>query len=229
MTIRIMRAWHARSLLAAIALPTLLLAAAPPVLAQTGGTCIPVSERGAREMGCFITAREVLDELPQVPLFWHLDTYPTRAAADAARGPRGTVVESLGKIWLFTIAEAEWRSTGGERVAEIGPLPLVKAGQYAAVYMEGVFKPGMASDVHRHPGAEAWYTLAGEMCVETPAGKLVQRAGDPGVIVPGGLPMELMGTGTTVRRSLVLILQDASEPRSTHAGDWTPKGLCSGR
>ena len=226
MMIWIVRSWHAGRILALITLPILILGAVPPVSAQTGGTCIPVSERGAREMGCFITAREVLDQLPQVPLFWHLDTYPTRAAADTAKGPRGTVVESLGKIWLFTIAEAGWRSTGGERIAEIGPLPLVKAKQYAAVYMEGVFKPGMASVVHRHPGAEAWYTLEGEMCVETPAGKLVQRAGDPGVMVPGGQPMELMGTGESTRRSLVLILQDASLPRSTPASDWTPKGLC---
>jgi quercetin dioxygenase-like cupin family protein len=226
MTVWIMRAWRKRTKLAAIALPSLILAAAPTVLAQTGGTCIPVDERGTREMGCFITAREVLDELPAVPLFWHLDSYPTRAAADAARGLRGTTVESLGQIWLFTIAEAGWRPTGGERIAEIGPLPLVKASQYAAVYMEGIFKPGMASEVHRHPGAEAWYTLAGEMCVETTVGKLIQRAGDPGVIVPAGLPMELIGTGTGVRRSLVLILQDASQPRSAHASDWTPEGLC---
>jgi quercetin dioxygenase-like cupin family protein len=226
MTISIMRAWRNRTRLAAIALLPLLLAAAPTASAQTGGTCIPVAERGARELGCFITARAVFDTLPAVPLFWHLDTYPTRAAADAAKGPRGTTVESLGKIWLFTIAEAGWRPAGGQRIAEIGPLPLIKARQYAAVYMEGVFKPGMASVVHRHPGAEAWYTLSGEMCVETPAGKQVQRAGDPGMIVAAGLPMELTGTGTDVRRSLVLILQDASQPRSTPASDWTPKGLC---
>jgi len=44
--------------------------------------------------------------------------------------------------------------------------------------------------------------------------------------VPAGLPMRLTGTGTVVRRSLVLILQDATKPRSTPAKDWTPKGLC---
>jgi quercetin dioxygenase-like cupin family protein len=218
--------WPKRTKLAAIAFATLILTAAPAALAQTGGTCIPVGERGTLEMGCFITAREVFDTLPEVPLFWHLDIYPTRAAADAAKSQRGTVVDSLGQIWLFTIAEAGWRPAGGQHVAEIGPLPLIKANQYAAVYMEGIFKPGMASEVHRHPGAEAWYTLAGEMCVETPNGKQVQRAGDPGVIVPAGLPMELIGTGAGIRRSLVLILQDATQPRSTHAGDWTPTGLC---
>jgi quercetin dioxygenase-like cupin family protein len=212
--------------LLAVALPLAVLITSIPAAAQTGGTCIAASERGSREMGCFITARHALEKLPGVPLFWHLDTYPTRAAAEAAKGPHGSVVESLGKTWLFTIAGSGWRPNGGERVAEIGPLPLVEAEQYAAVYMEGVFMPGMASEVHRHPGVEAWHTLAGEMCVETPQGKLVQRPGDPGVIVPGGLPMQLTGTGTGARRSLVLILQDASKPRSSHASDWTPKGLC---
>jgi hypothetical protein len=47
---------------------------------------------------------------------------PSRAEAEAARGPRGTVVEAFGKIWLYTIAEKKWRAGGGEHVATIGPL-----------------------------------------------------------------------------------------------------------
>src|SRR5215213_58717 len=112
--------------------------------AQTDGTCVPVAERAGREFGCFITARQELGRLPaSPPLYWHLDTYPTRAAADAAREPRSTVVESLGRVWLFTLAPAEWRPRGGERAARVGPLPLVDADSLAAVYMEGVFQPGM--------------------------------------------------------------------------------------
>ncbi len=207
---------------------------AVPALAQTQG-CEPIAARAGREFGCFVTAREELGKLPKEPaLYWHLDNYANRlaadrAAAESAKGPRGTVVESIGRIWLFTIAPAGWRPKSGERVAEIGPLPLVDAEQYAAVYMEGIFKPGMDSEIHRHAGAEAWYTLTGEMCLETPEGTLVQRAGDPGVIVRAGPPMRLSGIGTGIRRSLVLILQDASQPRSTVAHDWTPKGLCKGR
>ena len=45
-------------------------------------------------------------------------------------------------------------------------------------------------------------------------------------MVPGGVPMRLTGMGTGVRRSVVLILQDASQPRSIVAHDWIPKGLC---
>jgi quercetin dioxygenase-like cupin family protein len=196
--------------------------------AQTTGTCVPVAERAGRPLGCYITAREELGALPKdTSLFWHIDAFTSRASADAARGSRGTVVESLGRSWLFTIAVRNWRAPSGKHVSTIGPLPLVEADSFAAVYMEGVFEPGMQSMVHRHPGVEAWYTLDGEQCLETPHGKLVQRAGEAGVMVPGGDPMVLTGTGTGVRRSLVLILQDATKPRATPATDWVPKGLCS--
>lgn len=202
-------------------------AAGAPLRAQTDGTCVPVAERAGREYGCFITARQELGRLSaDSALFWHLHVYPTRAAAEADQGPRSTVVESLGHVWLFTIAPEEWRPRGGDWIDRIGPLPLVDADSFAAVYMEGVFRPGMQSMVHRHPGVEAWYTLEGSMCLETPEGRIEQRAGDPGVLVAGGVPMVLTGTGTGARRSVVLILQDATLPRSVHAPDWTPRGLC---
>jgi quercetin dioxygenase-like cupin family protein len=92
--------------------------------------------------------------------------------------------------------------------------------------MEGVFQLGMQSPVHRHPGVEAWYTLEGEQCLETPEGRITQRARGPGMIVPGGTPMILTGTGKGMRRSLVLILQNAAQPRSMLAPDWKPAGLC---
>ena len=195
-------------------------------MAQTAG-CEPISQRAGRELGCFITDREDLGKLPRdSALYWHIDAFTTEAAAEAARASRSTVVRSLGRVWLFTIGAEEWRPSGGARVGVVGPLPLIAADAYAAVYMEGVFQPGMQSPVHRHPGVEAWFTLEGDQCLETPQGKLVQRAGDPGVMVPGGVPMILTGTGKGVRRSLVLILQDAVQPRSMLATDWKPKGLC---
>jgi quercetin dioxygenase-like cupin family protein len=215
-----------RALAAAIAA---VAASGTPLRAQTDGTCVPVAERAGRTYGCFITARQELGRLPASPaLYWHLDTYPTRDAAQSAAAARSTVVQSLGRTWLFTIAPARWRPRGGRRVARIGPLPLMAADSVAAVYMEGVFEPGMQSMVHRHPGVEAWFTLEGSMCLETPAGRLEQRAGGPGVLVPGGTPMQLTGTGTGPRRSVVLILQDATRPRSTPAADWTPRHLCGG-
>jgi hypothetical protein len=218
--------WSVRAPVLLIAL-TAIVVAGTPLRAQWDSTCIPVAKRAGRAVGCFITAREELGRLPtDTTLYWHLDTYPTRAAAERARESRSTVVESLGRIWLFSIAPGNWRPRGGDRVARIGPLPLIEADSFAAVYMEGVFQPGMNTMVHRHPGVEAWLTLDGAQCVETPEGKQEQRAGDPGLMVRGGLPMRLTGIGTGIRRSVVLILQDATKPRSTMAADWTPLNLC---
>ena len=71
-------------------------------------------------------------------------------------------MESLGKVWLFTIREAGWRPSTGMRVAEIGPLLISSEADYTAQYMEAIFKPGMTAPAHRHSGPEAWYTLTGE-------------------------------------------------------------------
>ena len=194
---------------------------------NTGASCVPLSQRVANEFGCFITATQELGVLPSgAPIFWRIDAFPTRAAAERAKTASGTVVESLGRVWLFTIGPKTTRTSGGEHIADIGPLPVEQGARYAAQYMEAVFRPGMRSRVHRHPGPEAWYTLTGAICLETPAGRTVGVAGGQHVIVPGGPPMELTATGNEVRRSLALILHDASKPASVLATDWTPKNLC---
>ena len=190
--------------------------------------CRPVSQRTG-DVGCWIMIDAPLGQLPREPIFWHVDAYPTRADAAAAKGPRGTIVESLEKIWLFTIDVAGWRPQTGERVAQIGPLPVLPGLDHSAQYMEAIFTPGMTAPTHRHSGPEAWYTVSGETCLETPDGAMVGRAGGTQVIVPGGPPMHLTATGTETRRALVLILHDTSQPATTPADDWTPKGLCKGR
>ena len=48
----------------------------------------------------------------------------------------------------------------------------------------------------------------------------------PTALSYGLLGRGLTGTGTVVRRSVVLILQDATKPRSSPVHNWTPKGLC---
>ncbi len=191
--------------------------------------CVPVSERAGQDVGCWILASQPLGELSQPAVFWHLDAFPTRAAAESAKGPGSTVVEALGKVWLLTIGEAGWRPQAGVRVAEIGPIP-VKPGQaYTAHYMEGISNPGDVIPQHRHPGPEAWYTAAGGFCAETPGGKLEARAGK-GTVIPadtdGWSRMMLVATGAEVRRSLVLVLHQSALPWTAPVSDWTPRGLC---
>jgi quercetin dioxygenase-like cupin family protein len=196
------------------------------VVAQSvpGGTCRPVSERSA-EVGCWIIAHDPVGKLPET-VFWYLDRYPTRELADAAARSHGIVVESLGAIWLFTIEGPNWPSSSGERVARIGPLPISTGHAYQAQYMEAIFTPGMVSATHTHSGPEAWYTEAGETCLETPAGAQTGRKDGPPVIVPGGVPMHLTATGSIQRRAIVLIIHDSSLPSTALEHDWVPKGLC---
>src|SRR5262245_3569740 len=76
------------------------------------GCSTHISERKT-ETGCDTTAETPLGVLPSGSLFWHVYSYPSRAAAEAARGPRRTIAESFGKQWLFTIAEESWHPAGG--------------------------------------------------------------------------------------------------------------------
>jgi quercetin dioxygenase-like cupin family protein len=191
-----------------------------------GDPCKPASQR-TQDVGCWILADDPVGRFSSSEVFWYLDTYATRAAAEADKGPQGIVVESLGKIWLMTIEKENWKPAHGTRTAEVGPIPITEGEKYSAQLMEADFLPGMMAPEHIHSGPEAWFTVAGETCLETSDGRVqTERAGGPPVIVPAGLSMHLTATGTEERRSLVLILHDSSKPPTTMVHDWTAKGLC---
>ena len=195
-------------------------------VAVPGDMCKPVSER-TQQIGCWILADDSVGQLTKPQVFWHLDTYPTRTAAEADKGPQGVVVESFGKVWLMTIADDLWRSAHGNRVAEIGPLPILAGEKYSAQLMEAIFTLGMTAAAHIHSGPEAWYAVGGETCLETSDGRMqIGRPGEPAVIVPMGMAMHLTAIGADERRSIVLILHQSSKPATTMVHDWTPKGLC---
>ena len=222
-----------RLMLGAAVVGLLVMMRTGPTVGQTNSLrgppgCIPVSERNM-ELGCYIVAAETLGEVPATPLYWNIASYPTRRAADAAKGARATVVEALDQIWLMTIAEAGYRPSGGGPVAEVGPLTTKPGTKYTATYMQGIMMPGADTPVHYHAGPEALYTLAGEECMETTEGKFVSRPGGTPIIVPAETSHKLTITGSTQRRSLALILADSSQPlmlMGAHDHSWTPKGLC---
>jgi len=203
-----------------------------PLQAQTGslpsfGICKPATERHT-DVGCWILADEPQGKIDQAQTYWHIDAYRTRADAERARGAHATVVEAFGKVWLLTVAKRGWRpSPAGNHVEDVGPLPVKAGEQYSALFMEAVLTPGMTSAIHVHSGPEAWHTIAGETCLETPSGKVVGRAGAPGIVIPGGPPMLLTATGNETRRALVLILHASSQAPTSVVSDWSPKGLCS--
>ena len=96
------------------------------------------------------------------------------------------------------------------------PLPVDATTDYTAVYMEAIFDPGTTAAIHSHSGPEAFYTLTGETCLETPDGVLTGRADGPVVIVPGGPPMLLTATVPIRRRGVVLILHDSITTGDDH-------------
>src|ERR1700737_452414 len=75
--------------------------------------CKPVSQRTS-EVGCWIIAQAPVGQLRASQTFWHLDAYPSRDSAEAAKGTKGTIVDPLGKIWLPAIASADSRPSGGD-------------------------------------------------------------------------------------------------------------------
>jgi quercetin dioxygenase-like cupin family protein len=211
--------------LAALSTAAALFAGAGPALAQATSRPCPAEEAVADAPGpaCSV-GREDLAPLEFDQAYWHLDTYPTRVAAQKVG--RGTVVEAFGKVWLFTIADKAWRAPGGAFVAAVGPLAVKSGESYAADYLRSTFAPGMTAPVHMHSGPEAFYALGGETCLETPDG--AQRASGPGhaLTVRAGPPMLLMATGSETRRGFALVLHDAAMAPTTMVHDWAPKGLC---
>ena len=194
-------------------------------MAQQGTlvSCKPAEERTQPE-GCWILANKPLGKLPAV-VFWTLDVYPTQESAEKAGTSRSKVVQALGRIWLFTVGEKPALAPRALRITAIGPLPVHPDEPYTAQWMESILQPGSVSRTHTHAGPEAFYTEAGEACLETPEGKQVGHRGTD-VVIPGGTPMELVATGGVVRRGITLILYSSGQPATTLVADWRSTGLC---
>jgi hypothetical protein len=181
-------------------------------------------DRKPDRFGCTILARRTVKDLPKGPLFWYLVSFPTLTAAQAAAGPSSVVATAEGRHWVFTIAPDDGGPWRGQLVAQVGPLELPQMQAYTIEAAVAVLPPGSRSRVHTHAGPEAWYMLAGEQCVETPAG--ARRAGPgQGLTQAGFTPMQLVVTGNVVRHALVVVVHDANQGFGSPS-PWQPKGLC---
>jgi quercetin dioxygenase-like cupin family protein len=191
----------------------------------TGVACddVPVGQKRP-EFGCFNIATEVGLHFTEPEVYWHLRTFSTRAAAEARKSTTGIVVEEDGRVWLSEFGRRSLILTGGQPVTVVGPLMLPPAKSYTAVLSYAVMRPGDRSRVHTHPGPEGWYMIVGEQCLETPAGADHAKAGGTMTVQPN-VPMELSITGTVLRKSMVLVIHDSSQPRGVPS-QWNPTGAC---
>src|SRR4051812_34681368 len=188
--------------------------------------CVDVPAGGKRpEFGCFNVGVATGLRFSRAPVYWHLRAFPSRNAAEAAKSATGIVVEEGGRAWLSEFGPRNVAPRGGEAIAVVGPMRLPAARSYSAVLSYAVMRPGDNSRVHTHPGPEGWYVLAGEQCLETPAGAHRARAGET-MTVPANIPMELNVTGTTLRRAFALVIHDSAQARGIPS-DWKPSGACS--
>jgi len=162
-------------------------------------------------------AERVLAELPVGELHWRIEVFPTLAEAQAAAGPTALTAEVSGRSYLFTLAAHGERTPGGAFVAEIGPVPRVHATRYLLRINHAHAPPGAATTVHRHPGSEAFYVIAGQLSQRTEHGVARVDAGDAMNGHAPGMVMQLRSTGTAPLDQIVLFVVDPDRPFSSPA------------
>ncbi len=88
-------------------------------------------------------AQMKVKQLPQGPLYWRIENFPTLDQAKAAAGEYrwnpdtvsyegwpSLTAEVAGRAWLFTLGPQGAATSGGTKVAEIGPVPPISAPEY---------------------------------------------------------------------------------------------------
>lgn len=162
-------------------------------------------------------AEKRIGTLPPGPLFWRIENFRTTDEAQRSAGPMALVAEARGKVWLFTLGPAGGASPGGTKVAEVGPVPEVKAPEYLLRVNEASGPPGSVSPVHTHPGSEVFYVLAGETSQRTPHGVARVSAGTAMAGHGADVPMQVSSSGSADLHSLVMFVVDATRPFSSPA------------
>lgn len=223
------RSANQRGFVAALMTICLAACAAPshsprPHAPLTEVSCEPANGRQG-QLGCWVLGSSPISAAAGSPVYWHVYEFSSQAAAERARDAQSTVVPAYGRIWLMAVAVENWSASGGRRVARVGPLQPLSSAPHSASYMEATFTHGMRSRIHTHPGPEAWVVLEGAQCLETPEGNIRVKAGES-MMVRGGIPMALFGTGHGLRRALVVIVHPTGDRLGTPHVEWQPTGSC---
>jgi hypothetical protein len=175
-------------------------------------------------------AQKKIKQLPAGPLYWRVEKFPTLADAKAAVGPDGwnpasvsyetttsLIAEVAGKVWVLTLGAKGATTPGGNKVAEIGPVPEITASEYLLRVNYGSGPPGSKTPVHTHPGSEAFYVVTGRLGQRTTHGVAYVDAGKTMNGHAPDMPMEVFNAGTTELDALIMFVVDASKPFSVPA------------
>jgi hypothetical protein len=175
-------------------------------------------------------AQKKIKQLPPGPLFWRVEIFPTLADAQAAVGPDGwnpasvryetttsLIAEVDGKVYVVTLGAKGASTPGGNKVAEVGPVPEITAPEYLLRLNHGYGPPGAATPVHSHPGSESFYVITGQLGQKTPQGIANIDAGETMDGHPADTPMQVFNSGTTDLSALIMFVVDATKPFSVPA------------
>lgn len=186
--------------------------------------CVPAAGR-QEQVGCWIISTLPVTATAESLFFWHVYELPAGIEPSVSDLAGGRSARVYGRNWLFMMADRDWRPNVGRHVATVGPMLPLTSGPHTASFAAAMFTPGMRSRIHTHPGPEGWVVLEGGQCLETPEGIIRVGAGES-MMVRGGIPMALFGTGTGTRRALVVVLHPADQAWGMPHSGWQPTGSC---
>jgi len=175
-------------------------------------------------------AQKKVAQLPEGPLYWRVESFPSLTDAKAAVGPDGwdpaavryrtttaLIAEIDGKVYVVTLGSKGAATPGGTKLAEIGPLPPLSASEYLLRLNYGSGPPASKTPVHSHPGSESFYVIQGRLGQKTPAGTAYVDAGHTMNGHVAQTTMEVFNAGTTELKALIMFVVDASKPFSVPA------------
>lgn len=194
-----------------------LIATVALTLLAGSGACAPPPAPQPATFRVEPLAERKVAQLPDGPLHWRIETFPSLATAEAAAGPLGLAAEHAGRAWLFTLGPQGGATPGARSVAEIGPVPILPAGRYLLRVNRAGGPPGAMTSVHSHPGSEAVYVLSGQLSQRTGHGIARVGAGQAMNGHGADMAMQLTSSGTTDLDQLVLFVVDADRPFSSPA------------
>jgi quercetin dioxygenase-like cupin family protein len=194
-----------------------LIVTARSVSAQEEPLCAENSPERRGEIGCSIIENKPLPGNLKDALFWHIDRFETGERARATVGPASIAFEAHGAWWVMSIESQTQSHHGGQHVTEVKLPPLPEAPKYSMLVISAYIPAGLTSRVHLHSGVEAFYVVDGEQCLETTDRAFKMQKGDS-LVVPTGVTMRLVATGSKPRRAFAVIVYDASKPPTTRMG-----------
>jgi hypothetical protein len=175
-------------------------------------------------------AQKKVAQLPEGPLYWRVETFPSMTDAKAAVGPDGwdpaavryrtttaLIAEVDGKVYVTTLGSKGDTTPGGAKLAEVGPVPRISAAEYLLRLNYGSGPPESKTPVHSHPGSESFYVIRGRLGQKTPDGVAYADEGHTMNGHAAQTTMEVFNAGTTDLQALIMFVVDAGKPFSVPA------------